>query len=83
MMRLRGLCVLAVWLASVCSVSATEQSAPRRGVTCGMVRYYVAKYTVATAEAYARKKGATDAEIEWAKGCLKGGNPAAVLSAQN
>jgi hypothetical protein len=47
-----------------------------------MVRYYVAKYTAAKAEAWARKKGATDAEIEWAYGCLKGGT-SAVQSAQN
>jgi hypothetical protein len=80
-MRLRGLCVLIVWLASVCSVSAAE-GVPRPGVTCGMVRYYVAKYTMAAAEAWARKKGATDAEIEWGRGCLKGGT-AAVRSAQN
>jgi hypothetical protein len=82
MMRLRGLFVLVVWLASVCSVSAAEQGGTRRGVSCSMVRYYVAKYTAAKAEAWARKKGATDAEIEWAYGCLKGGT-AAVHSAQN
>jgi hypothetical protein len=81
-MRLRGLCVLIVWLASACGVSAAEQGVPRPGVSCGMVRYYVAKYTAAAAEAWARKKGATDAEIEWGRGCLKGGT-AAVRSAQN
>jgi hypothetical protein len=29
-----------------------------------VVRYYVAKYTLAAAEAWARSKGATEAEIE-------------------
>ncbi len=81
-MRVRGLCVLLVLLVSGSIASAAEQGVPRRGVSCGMVRYYVAKYTVAVAEAWARKKGATDAEIEWGKGCLKGGNTA-MQSAQN
>jgi hypothetical protein len=36
-----------------------------------VVRYYVAKYTVAVAEAWARSKGATEAEIEKARRCLK------------
>jgi hypothetical protein len=82
-MRLRGLCVLALLLASAWSASAAEQGAPRRGVTCTMVRYYVAKYSAAAAETWARKKGATDAEIEWARGCFKSGTAAPVLSAQN
>jgi hypothetical protein len=32
--------------------------------SCTVVRYYVAKYTLAAAEAWARSKGATEAEIE-------------------
>ncbi len=32
---------------------------------------YVARYTAATAEAWARSKGATDAEIRIARGCIK------------
>ena len=39
--------------------------------SCTVVRYYVAKYTVAVAEAWARNKGATEAEIEKARQCLK------------
>jgi hypothetical protein len=35
-----------------------------------MVRYYVSKYSAAAAEAWARSKGATDAEIETARRCL-------------
>jgi hypothetical protein len=48
-----------------------------------MVRYYVAKYSAAAAETWARSKGATEAEIEWGRRCLKGGATAAVQSAQN
>jgi hypothetical protein len=37
-----------------------------------VVRYYVAKYSASTAETWARSHGATDAEIEAARHCLKG-----------
>jgi hypothetical protein len=37
-----------------------------------VVRYYVAKYSASTAEIWARSHGATDAEIEAARHCLKG-----------
>jgi hypothetical protein len=36
-----------------------------------MVRYYVALYSVTAAEQYARGKGATDADIEAARRCIK------------
>jgi hypothetical protein len=39
--------------------------------SCTVVRYYAAKYTVAAAESWARSKGATEAEIETARHCLK------------
>lgn len=81
-MRLRGLCVLMV-LASASSASAAEQGGAFRRVSCAMVRYYVAKYSAVAAETWARSKGASEAEIEWARHCLKGGTAAAVQSAQN
>ena len=39
--------------------------------SCTVVRFYVAKYTAPAAEAWARSKGATEAEIESARRCLK------------
>jgi hypothetical protein len=39
--------------------------------SCTVVRYYVAKYTLPAAEAWARSKGATEAEIDTARHCLK------------
>ena len=42
--------------------------------SCSVVRYYVAKYSASMAEAYARSKGATEAEIEAARRCLDGGS---------
>jgi hypothetical protein len=39
--------------------------------SCTMVRFYVAKYSAPAAEVWARSKGASDAEIEAARVCLK------------
>jgi hypothetical protein len=39
-------------------------------ISCGVVRYYVAKYSEPAAEAWTRSKGATNAEIETARNCL-------------
>jgi hypothetical protein len=36
-----------------------------------VVRYYVAKYSASAAEMWARGHGATEAEIEAARHCLK------------
>ena len=53
------------------SSAAAETRGPARRASCTLVRYYVARYTTATAEAWARSKGATDAEIQIARGCIK------------
>src|SRR5690349_4851844 len=66
-------------LGSLQVAQAAEQSVLRR-VSCTMVRFYVAKYSQGAAEAYARSKGATDAEIESARRCLKG---TTIITAQN
>jgi hypothetical protein len=52
---------------------ADEQSKARllARTSCTVVRYYVAKYFLPAAEAWARSKGATEAEIETARHCLK------------
>jgi hypothetical protein len=73
---------LVVLLVSASGASAAEQGALRR-LSCTMVRYYVAKYSAAAAENWARSKGATEKEIESARRCLKDGTTAAVQSAQN
>jgi len=49
---------------------AAERSGLLRTVSCSVVRYYVAKYSEAAAEAWARSKGASDAEIATARRCL-------------
>ena len=40
-------------------------------MSCSVVRFYVAKYSASAAESYARSHGATDAQIEAARRCLK------------
>jgi hypothetical protein len=53
------------------SAAAAEVRGPIRRASCALVRYYVAMYTAAAAEAWARTKGATDAEIQTARSCIK------------
>ena len=53
------------------SSAAAETRGPARRASCTLVRDYVARYTAATAEAWARSRGATDAEIRIARGCIK------------
>jgi hypothetical protein len=38
--------------------------------SCAVIRYYVAKYSAAAAEAWARTAGATEPQIESARQCL-------------
>ena len=40
-------------------------------LSCSAVRFYVAKYSAWAAESYARSHGATDAQIEAARRCLR------------
>ncbi len=58
-------------LALTSQAKAAERSGLIHRASCTVVRYYVAKYTAPAAEAWARSKGATDAEIEAARHCLK------------
>ena len=73
-MGLRLFCVLAVCLAFAPEAIAGERPGVFRRASCSVVRYYVARYSEAAAESWARSKGATDAEIESARRCLRG-NP--------
>ena len=70
-MHLRWICVLALCLGTSSAGFASEQSGVLRRISCPVVRYYVAKYSASAAEQWARGKGASDAEIEAARRCLK------------
>jgi hypothetical protein len=63
--------------------TATASEKPLLGqVSCVVVRFYVAKYSEAAAERWARSHGVSDAEIETAHRCLHSTNvQAAVLRA--
>lgn len=56
---------------SASAAAAGETRGAVRRASCTLVQYYVARYTAATAEAWARSKGATDAEIQTARRCIK------------
>lgn len=72
-MASRWICAVAICTALSSQAIAEEQPKPRflARASCTVVRYYVAKYTVAAAELWARSKGATEAELETARRCLK------------
>ena len=50
--------------------SAASAGAVQR-MSCSVVRFYVARYSASAAESYARSHGATDAQIETARRCLR------------
>ncbi len=79
-MWLRLISALALCLAFAPGASAGEERSEFKRASCTIVRYYVAKYSEAAAESWARSKGATEAEIEAARRCLRG---ATVHTAQN
>ncbi|MDA9523590.1 hypothetical protein XI06_25775 [Bradyrhizobium sp. CCBAU 11434] len=70
-MLIRGFALTAALLAIAPDAMAGEpQPGVFRRASCTVVRYYVAKYSVAAAETWARSHGATDAEIEAARRCV-------------
>ena len=63
-----------IWVAAACLVASTPAAAGEpliHRASCTLVRFYVAKYSASAAESWARSHGATDAEIEAARHCLK------------
>ena len=52
------------------AIAAGHQPGFLHRVSCSVVRYYVARYSAATAEMWARSHGATEAEIASARRCL-------------
>jgi hypothetical protein len=80
-MLIKGLIVSAALIALAPDALAGEQPGVFRRASCTVVRFYVAKYSAAAAEAWARSKGATEAEIETARRCMTGAP--ATTQAQN
>lgn len=65
-------CVVAICLGLAPSAEAAEHSGLIHRASCAVVRFYVAKFSASAAEMWARSHGATEAEIETARHCLKG-----------
>ena len=71
-MLLRMGCVVAVCLGLAPPAEAAGRSGLVHRASCSVVRFYVARFSASAAETWARSHGATDAEIEAARQCLKG-----------
>ena len=70
-MRLRWGCVAVICLGLGPQAEAAEHSGLIHRASCSVVRFYVAKFSAYAAEAWARSHGATEAEIESARRCLR------------
>jgi hypothetical protein len=82
-MGLRWIFVFAIVFGLSPEAYAGEQSGGiLHRASCTVVRYYVAKYSASAAEAWARSKGATEAEIEAARHCLNAAPTRTVRTAQ-
>ena len=64
-------CVAVVGVGLVSPAEAGERSGPVHRASCAVVRFYVAKFSAYAAGSWARSHGATDAEIESARRCLR------------
>jgi hypothetical protein len=67
----RWICVAAICLGLAPKAEAGERSGLVHRASCTVVRFYVAKYSASAAETWARSHGATEAEIQTARHCLK------------
>jgi hypothetical protein len=81
-MFLRGIVISVALLTLAPDATAGERGGVIRRVSCTVVRYYVARYSAAAAESWARAHGASDAEIDLARHCLKD-SPVKTLQAAN
>jgi hypothetical protein len=70
-MTLRWICIAMIYIGLIARAEAEGQFGIARRASCTVVRYYVAKYNASAAETWARSKGATEAEIQAARRCLK------------
>ena len=69
-LRLLFVAAIVLGLAPVSASTASAGEGIFHRASCSVVRYYVAKYSASAAEAWARSKGATEAEIDAARRCI-------------
>ncbi len=69
----RWVCLIFIWLGLglLSQAEAAERAGLVRRASCSVVRFYVARFSESAAEMWARSHGATDAEIEAARRCLR------------
>lgn len=79
-MLIRSIFVAAIVSGWSPQAGAGEQSGLLHRASCSVVRLYVAKYSAAAAEMWARSHGATNSEIEAARHCLQGSSPVQAAS---
>lgn len=70
-----------MWIRWICAAAIVSAWAPQAGAaehpgilhraSCSVVRFYVARYSAAAAETWARSHGAAEFEIEAARHCIK------------
>ena len=70
-MGARLICLLVVLLGWSSNAMAAERAGILHRMSCVAVRYYVALYSATAAEQYARSQGATEADIDAARRCIK------------
>ena len=70
-MLLRWGCVVAICFALVPRAEAAGRPGLVHRASCTVVRFYVARFSESAAEMWARSHGATEAEIEAARRCLR------------
>jgi hypothetical protein len=70
-MRVRLICLVVALIGLSPNAMAAERGGLMHRMSCVAVRYYVALYSATAAEQYARGQGATDADIEAARRCIK------------
>ena len=74
LLRATSAAALALWLLSAVTSSAFAGGGHHglaHRVSCSVVRYYVERYSASMAEAWARSHGATEAQIDAARRCLR------------
>jgi hypothetical protein len=81
-MGVRMICLAVVLFGFSSNAMAGERGGLMHRLSCTMVRYYVALYSATAAEQYARGQGATDADIEAARRCIRPSDLTRTASAQ-
>jgi hypothetical protein len=67
----RWMCVAGMCLGLAPEAKAASHSGLVHRASCAVVRFYVAKFSASAAESWARSHGASEAEIDAARRCLK------------